>query len=86
MSESIRRLLSAAEAVVRMECDRVNVDKDSEPYDPIANPGQFDERIVALAWAIEGCQEYDESLPSTGDLEELFTPIEEWEEKPDGRD
>lgn len=54
MSESIRRLLASAEAVVRMECDRVNLCKNSEPYDPIANPGQFDERIVALAWAIEG--------------------------------
>ena len=54
MSESIRRLLASAEAVVRMECDRVNLCKNSEPYDPIANPGQFDERVVELAWAIEG--------------------------------
>ena len=63
-----------------MECDRVNLCKNSEPYDPIANPGQFDERIVALAWAIEGVQEYDELLPSASDLEEMFTPIEKWDD------
>lgn len=52
MSESNSRLRSAAEAVLAMECDRVNSDKSLEPYDPIANPGQFDERVVALALAL----------------------------------
>ena len=52
MSETNCRLRAAAEAVVAMECYRVNLCKNSEPYDPIANPGQFDERIVALALAL----------------------------------
>ena len=49
LETKLRVLESAARAVLSMECER-----GMEPYDPIANPGQFDERIVALAWAIEG--------------------------------
>ena len=52
--KSICRLRSAAEAVLEFECDRVNVNKREEPYDPVANPGQFDDRVVALACALAG--------------------------------
>jgi hypothetical protein len=41
-------LKAAAIAVVELECERVNGYK-KEPYDPIANPGRFDHRVVALA-------------------------------------
>ena len=76
MSETICKLRAAAEAVVAMECDRVNLCKNSEPYDPIANPGQFDERIVALALAL---------LPETDwRMDSLCCAMDE--EKPDGRD
>lgn len=67
MSEALRRLRVAAAAVIAMECDRVNVCKNSEPYDPIANPGQFDERTVALAWALEW--ESDGRAGSLGSVE-----------------
>jgi hypothetical protein len=53
LEERLQKIEAAAAAVVAMERDRVNGDDTREPYDPIANPGQFDERIVALAWAIE---------------------------------
>jgi len=53
LEERLQKIESTAAAVVAMERDRVNGDDASEPYDPIANPGQFDERLVALAWAIE---------------------------------
>jgi hypothetical protein len=47
LEKQLLAIKKAAAAVVAMECGRVNTD------DPIANPGQFDERIVALALAIE---------------------------------
>ena len=53
LASRLRELREAARAVIAMECEMVNED-GFEPYDPIANPGQFDERIVALARAIEG--------------------------------
>lgn len=46
--ETDRKLRAAAIAVIEMECERLN-DGKNEPYDPIANPGQFDPRVVALA-------------------------------------
>lgn len=50
--QRLLRVERAAAAVLQMECERVN-SAGEEPYDPIANPGQFDQRIVDLAWAIE---------------------------------
>ena len=52
LASRLRELREAASAVIAMECEMVNED-GFEPYDPIANPGQFDERVVALAKAIE---------------------------------
>ena len=53
LESKLRELRAAASAVIAMECEMVN-EPGFEPYGPIANPGQFDERVVALARAIEG--------------------------------
>lgn len=47
-----RQLYDAAKEVLALECNRVNAD-GGEPYDPIANPGQFDFRVVKLAKILE---------------------------------
>ena len=74
LETKLRVLESAARAVLAMEGERVNLDKNSEPYDPIANPGQFDERIVALALAL---------LPETDwRIDSLCCAMDE--ENPDG--
>lgn len=57
-SMRLDRLLSAAKAVVELEFHRANAD-GGEPYDPIANPGQFDFRVVDLAKAIESSGDCD---------------------------
>lgn len=44
----LSRIMEAAKEVVDTELSRVNENGD-EPYDPIANPDQFDVRIVKLA-------------------------------------
>lgn len=40
--------MGAAKDVIELECSRVNKNGD-EPYDPIANPDQFDSRVTRLA-------------------------------------
>lgn len=40
--------MEAAKDVIELECSRLNKNGD-EPYDPIANPGQFVPEIVRLA-------------------------------------
>lgn len=52
LEAQLLELRAAARAVIAMECEMVN-EPGFEPYEPIANPGQFDERVVALARAIE---------------------------------
>lgn len=59
-------LKAAAIAVLEMESERVNQDR-GEPYCPIANPGQFDPRIVALAYAVH--------LPPLDDIDKAISEI-----------
>jgi hypothetical protein len=52
LATAYRNLYEAAKEVLVLECSRVN-SKGGEPYDPIANPGQFDFRITNLAKILE---------------------------------
>jgi hypothetical protein len=47
-AKAMADLKAAAIAVLDMEYERVNAD-GGEPYYPLANPGHFDPRVVALA-------------------------------------
>ena len=58
------KLVAAACAVLDLECERVNAD-GGEPYCPLANPGQFDPRVVALALAIAIPKQIGTPCPKT---------------------
>lgn len=63
----IDELRRAVEQVVEWHCGFVNGNDESEPYEPLANPGQFPACVVKLAtWLRE--QEMNDDAEQQGVL------------------